>query len=111
MTTVCREIFAMEYFRERSIREFKFFYRPLPILPNHVYNLFTQRAKMTPCESCMRGHHVYKDVWVPDAMRPEVLTCVRKAGNDADPYSVAMINSSMTVVGHESVINSRRRDT
>ena len=34
-------------------------------------------------ESCMRGHHIYKDVWVPD------------------PYSVAMINSSMTVAGHE----------
>ena len=27
---------------------------------------------------------------------------MRKVGNDADPYSVAMINSSMTVVGHES---------
>ena len=64
-----------------------------------MYNLFTQCAKMTQkfvCESCMRGHHTYKDVWVPDPMRPEVLTCVREAGNDPDPYSVAMIN-----VGHE----------
>ena len=34
-------------------------------------------------------------------MRPEVLTCMREAGNDADHYSVAVINSSMTVVGHE----------
>ena len=71
-----------------------------------MYNLFTQRAKMTQefvCESCMRGHHIYKDVWVPDPMRPEVLTCMREAGNDANPYSVAMINSSMTVVGHESM--------
>ena len=34
-------------------------------------------------------------------MKPEVLTCVREAGNDADHYSVAMINCSMTVVGHE----------
>ena len=50
-------------------------------------------------ESCMRGHHIYKDVWVPDIMRPEVLTFVREAGND--PYSIAMINSSMTVAGHE----------
>ena len=43
------------------------------------------------CESCVRGHHIYKDIWVP--------------GNDADPYSVAIINSSMrmTVVGHESM--------
>ena len=51
----------------------------------------------------MRGHHIYKDVWVPDLMRAEVLTCVREAGNDADSYSVAMINSLMTVVGHESM--------
>ena len=55
------------------------------------------------CERCMRGYHIYKDVWVPDPMRPEVLTCVRERGNDADPYSVAMINSSMTVVSHESM--------
>ena len=55
------------------------------------------------CESCMRGRHIYKDVWVPDPMRPEVLTCVREAGNDVDPYSVARINSSMTVVSHESM--------
>ena len=33
----------------------------------------------------------------------ELLTCMREAENDADPYSVAMINSSMTVVGHESM--------
>ena len=36
-------------------------------------------------------------------MRPELLTCMRVAGNNADPYFVAMINSSMTVVGHESM--------
>ena len=69
-----------------------------------MYNLFAKRAKMTQefvCESFIRGHHIYKDVWVPDPMKPEVLTCVREAGNDADPYSVAMINCSMTVVGHE----------
>ena len=81
-------------------------------LPNHVYNFFTQRffTQEFVCESCMRCHHFYKDVWVPDPMRSEVLTCVREAGN-ADHYSVAMINSSMTVVGHESVINGRSRDT
>ena len=55
------------------------------------------------CESCMRGYYIYKDVWVPDPMRPEVLTCMQEAGNDSDPYSVEIINSSMTVVGHESM--------
>ena len=68
--------------------------------------MFTHCAKMTQefiCESCMRGHHIYKDIWVSDPMRGEVLTCVREAGNDVDPYSVAMINSLMTVVSHESM--------
>ena len=36
-------------------------------------------------------------------MSPEVLKCMREAGNDGDPYSVAMINFPMTVVGHESM--------
>ena len=75
-------------------------------LPKNACNLFTQCAKMTQefiCESCMRGHHIYKDVWVPDPMKPEVLTCVREPGNYADPYSVAMINCSMTVVGSELI--------
>ena len=49
----------------------------------------------------MRGHHIYKDVWVPDSMRPELLTCVREAGNDTYPYS--MINCSMTIVAHETM--------
>ena len=43
-------------------------------------------------------------------MKPEVLTCVREAGNDADAYSVAMINSLMTVVGHESMAEKRTRE-
>ena len=55
------------------------------------------------CESCMRSHHIYKDVWVPDPIRGEVLTCAREAGNDADPYCVTMISCSMTVVSHESM--------
>ena len=60
------------------------------------------------CIYCMKGHHIYKDVWVPDPMRPEILTCMQEAGNDADPYSVARINSLMNVVGHEY---GRRMDT
>ena len=56
----------------------------------------------------MKGHHIYKDVWVPDPMSPEILTCMQEAGNDADPYSVARINSLMNVVGHEY---GRRMDT
>ena len=71
-----------------------------------MYNLLTECAKMTQefvRESCIRGHHIYEDARVPHPMRPEVLTCVREAGNDADPYSVAMTNCSIAVVGHESM--------
>ena len=57
-------------------------------------------------ESFMRGHHIHKDVWVPDPMRPEALTCMREAGNDADPYSV---NSSMTVIDHD--LMAEEKDT
>ena len=110
---ICGGIFSRKayfgVFANLNFRELPQFYRPLPILVDRsptVYNLFTQCAEMTQefvCESCMRVHHIYKDVWVPDPTRPEVLTCVREAENDADPYSVAMISSSMTVVGHESM--------
>ena len=62
-------------------------------------------------ESCMRGHHIYKDVWVPDPMKAEESTCVRETGNDADPYSVAMINSLMTGVSHESMAEGTLEDS
>ena len=55
------------------------------------------------CESRVKVYHIYKDIWVPDLMRPEILTCMREAGNVADPFSLATINSSMNVVGHESM--------
>ena len=55
------------------------------------------------CGSRMKVYHIYKDVWAPDPMRPEMLTCMREVENDADPYSFAMINYSMNVVGHESM--------
>ena len=46
------------------------------------------------CESCMSIFN--KDVWFPDPMRPEILICMREAGN-----------SSMIGVGDESMAEER----
>ncbi len=48
-------------------------------------------------ESCVRGYHVYKDIW--DASVGESLPCQRERGNRADPYAVAIIKGGVTV-GH-----------
>ena len=48
-------------------------------------------------DSCVRGHHVYKDIWSPTA--GEELACARENSNTKDPYAVAVTRDS-TVVGH-----------
>ena len=48
--------------------------------------------------SCIRGHHVYKDVWTP--IIGEVLQCVREVGNVVDRYAVGVIKNDNTTVGH-----------
>ena len=48
-------------------------------------------------ESCIRGHHVYKDVWTP--VVDEELNCRREEGNISDPYAVATVKSG-NIVGH-----------
>ena len=47
--------------------------------------------------SCIRGHHIYKDVWTP--VVEEGLNCRREEGNISDPYAVAVIKSG-NIVGH-----------
>ncbi len=47
--------------------------------------------------SCVRGHHVYKEIWSPNF--GEELTCRREEGNVKDSYAVAVLKSSSTV-GH-----------
>ncbi len=37
-------------------------------------------------ESCVRGYHVYKDIW--EASVGEELPCQRENGNHADPFAV-----------------------
>ncbi len=37
-------------------------------------------------ESCVRGYHVYKDIW--EASVGEELPCQRENGNHTDPFTV-----------------------
>ena len=38
-------------------------------------------------ESCVRGHHIYKNIWNPLG---EELTCCREVENTQDPFAVAV---------------------
>lgn len=49
-------------------------------------------------ESCIHGHHIYKDVWTP--VVDEQLNCRREEGNISDPYAVATVKSG-NIVGHK----------
>ena len=48
-------------------------------------------------ESCVRGYHVYKDLW--DVSIGEDILCEREPFNNADRYAVAVLKDD-TVVGH-----------
>ena len=48
-------------------------------------------------DSCIRGHHVSKDFWMP--VINEELVCVQESENPHDPYTVAIKKRSL-VVGH-----------
>ena len=48
-------------------------------------------------ESCVRGHHIYKDIWSP--VIGERLVCERERHNTHDRYAVAVKRES-TTVGH-----------
>ncbi len=49
-----------------------------------------------PYASCIRGHHVYKDIWSPYIN--EKLTCVMEEDNSHDPYAVSVKKGQ--IVGH-----------
>ena len=46
---------------------------------------------------CIRGFHIYKDVWEPTE---ELLTCFREPSNVHDPYAVSMKTRESVIVGH-----------
>ena len=39
-------------------------------------------------DSCIRGHHVYKDWWT--SFVGEILNCAREIDNPHDPYAVVL---------------------
>ena len=61
-------------------------------------------------DTCVRGFHVYKDVWRP--MIGEELRCQREEDNPRYPYVVAVTKShtgvvGVEVVGHVQVVDHR----
>ena len=48
-------------------------------------------------DSCIRGHHIYKDIWTP--LLGEKLPCTRETSNRKDPYAVCVLKSG-SIVGH-----------
>ena len=48
-------------------------------------------------ESCVRGFHVYQDIWTPTT--GERLPCQAEESNDTDLYAVA-IKKRADVIGH-----------
>ena len=57
------------------------------------------RLKMSSyrMESCIRGYHIYKEVWTP--FIGERLGCAREKSNREDPFAVAMKRGT-EMVGH-----------
>ena len=48
-------------------------------------------------ECCIRGYHVYKEIWA--AALGEQLVCEREPYNPSDRYDVAVVKKR-TVIGH-----------
>ena len=47
--------------------------------------------------SCIRGYHVYKDIWIPFVS--EIVNCQCEARNPEDPFAVGLKKDGATV-GH-----------
>ena len=62
------------------------------IISNHVKIMEEMRR-----ESCIRGNHIYKEIWDPTI--GEVVQCEREPRNSVDQYSVAITKRGV-VVGH-----------
>ena len=52
-------------------------------------------------QSCIRGFHVYKEVWTP--VMKEILTCSRESKNLHDPFAVKVFKSEIiAIIGYMS---------
>lgn len=55
-------------------------------------------AETSTFDSCVRGYHVYKEIW--NYAIGDTLTAKPEFGNVHDPYAVAVVTSDDVVVGH-----------
>ena len=58
-------------------------------------------CSMFEIHGCVRGHHVYKDIWT--LFVGKALFCEREEDNTTDPFAVSVKNKSgrrLIVVGH-----------
>ena len=93
-TTVYWEIYALQiFFAKRQFTEIskKKFANCLVVVVLEMEQRFS-------IESCVRGFHIYKDVWNP--LLQEILSYSREPGNVHDPYAVAVKTGSSVIVGH-----------
>ena len=56
------------------------------------------------CESCIRGYHIYKDIW--NSTIGEHLICERETLNSTDRYAVAVLKDDI-IIGHLPRVLSR----
>ena len=75
-------------------RKFKLVAQPLL---NHMIFKLDAVMDMHEANSCVRGFHVYSDIWT--LFVGETLACEQESGNPNDPYAVA-IKKGSEVVGH-----------
>ena len=58
---------------------------------SHALSLLnmSRAMEMFVLSSCVRGHHVYKNIWLPHV--GEELICTPEFGNETDPHAVATV--------------------
>ena len=62
-----------------------------------VLAIYVMEGYTFSVEAMIRGHHVYKEIWIP--VEGEILSCMREVGNLHDPMAVA-VKKGTDVVGH-----------
>ena len=66
-------------------------------MDRRVFAVASSSGETFTVENCIRGYHIYKDIW--DATIGEELQCARESDNSNDRYPVA-VSKNDAVVGH-----------
>ena len=64
------------------------FYTSSGSMDRGVFAMASSSEAMFMVESCVRGYHIYKDIW--DATFGEELQCTRESDNFNDCHAVAL---------------------